>query len=102
MFINETKSAGGSSINATQNIQFEILRPNVQKLVLNSTNISSRVRTVDGTSVDGSEISFTDNGFENISLDANNYFDSPRLICSKVNEDTRLTNLRAKSHLLYL
>ncbi len=96
LFINQTKSTGGNNINATQNIQFEILRPNVQKLVLNSTNISSKVRTVDGTSVDGSEISFTDNGFENISLDANNYFDSPRLICSKVNENTRLTNLPGK------
>lgn len=99
LFINETKSTGGNNINATQNIQFEILRPNVQKLVLNSTNISSRVRTVDGTSVDGSEISFSDNGFENISLDANNYFNSPRLICSKVNEDTRLTTLPGKKSL---
>jgi len=96
LYINEKKFAGGNNINATQNIQFEILRPNIQKLILNATNISSKVRTIDGTSVDGTEISFVDNGFENISLDSNNYFDSPRLICSKVNEDSRLTNLPGK------
>lgn len=99
LFTNETKSAGGNNINASQNIQFEILRPNIQTSVLNSTHITSKVRTVSGTSVDGNEISFTDKGFQNISLNANNYFDSPRLICSKVNENSRLTTLPGKKSL---
>ena len=60
---------------------------------LNGTNITAKVRTVSGTSVDGSELSFTDKGYQNISLNSNNFFDSPRLICSDVNEQTKLSAL---------
>jgi len=93
LFTNKTKSTGGSSINATQNIQFELIRPNIQTLTLNSTNISAKVKTVSGTSVDGNEISFIDKGFQDIDLNTNNYFDSPRLVASKVNETNNLTTL---------
>ena len=36
---------------------------------------------------------FIDKGFNDINLNANNYYDSPRLIASKVNEDERLDTL---------
>lgn len=93
LYINESKSTGGSTVNATQNIQYEIARPNIQAMSLNGTNITARTRTISGTSVDGDEFSFVDKGFNDISLNANNYYDSPRLIASKVNEDERLDNL---------
>ncbi len=93
LYANETRSAGGNIVNATQNIQYEIARPNIQTLTLNGTSISAKMRTVSGTSVDGTEFSFEDKGFTDVSLDSNNYFDSPRLICSKVNEDQRLSSL---------
>lgn len=86
LFINDTKLTGGNKITATQNIQFEIARPLIQALTLNGTDVSARVRTVSGTSVDGLESSFLDQGYEEIDLNKNNYFDSPRLICSKENE----------------
>lgn len=93
LFINETKSTGGEVITATQNIQYEILRPVVQTQVLNGTSLKSRIRTVSGTSVDGTEQSFIDKGFEEISIDKNNYLNSPRLICSKENETNLLSGL---------
>ena len=93
LYINESKSTGGYEATATQNIQFEILRPVVQTQILNETSVKSRVRTVTGTSVDGSEISFVDNGFEEISLEDNNYFNSPRMICAKENENNFLSSL---------
>jgi hypothetical protein len=93
LYANETRSTGGDVVNATQNIQYEIVRPNIQNITLNGTNISSRMRTISGTSVDGNEFSFEDKGFVDIELDSNNYFDSPRLVCSKLNEDERLFNL---------
>ncbi len=93
LYANETKSTGGSFINATQNIQYEIANPNIQTTILNGTNITSRMRTISGTSVDGTENSFEDKGFVDIELSKNNYFDSPRLICSKINESERLTTL---------
>ena len=93
LYANETKSTGGNEIKATQNIQYEIVRPNIQTLALNGTSISARMRTVSGTSVDGNEISFADKGFDDINLNANNFFESPRIVASKKNEDERLDSL---------
>ena len=93
LYCNETKSTGGNFVKATQNIQYEIAKPNIQTVILNGTDISASMRTVSGTSADGTEISFEDKGFVDIDLNKDNYFNSPRLICSKVNEDERLSTL---------
>jgi hypothetical protein len=87
LFINETRALGGDKITATQNIQFESMMPVIQTMTLNGTDIAARVRTVSGTSVDGLEFSFYDQGFDEISLSKTNYFETPRLICSRVNEE---------------
>jgi len=99
LFANETKSTGGNSIQATQNIQYEIARPNIQTLTLNGTSVSAKMRTISGRSVSGNEISFSDKGFTDISLSSNNYFDSPRIVCSKENESSRLDNIPANKSL---
>jgi hypothetical protein len=99
LFLNESKSAGGSEINATQNIPFELVRPVVQTLTLRGTNINASLRTVSGSSISGNEIPFIDQGFEPISLDATNYFSTPRLVGAKINENLRNTNLPANKSL---
>jgi hypothetical protein len=94
LYANESGSFGGRrNVTATQNIQYEILKPNIQTTILNGTNITSRVRTISGTSADGTETSFEDKGFTNMELEKTTYFDSPRLICSEVNEKERLTTI---------
>jgi hypothetical protein len=94
LYVNESRSLGGKrTVTATQNIQYEILKPNIQTTILNGTNITSRVRTISGTSVDGTETSFEDRGFTDIELEKTTYFDSPRLICSQINEQERLVNI---------
>ena len=93
LFINDTKSSGGSLIKSTQNIQYELIRPIVKTLTLSGTGINAAVRTVSGRSVDGSESSFLDQGFQDIDLNSNNYFSSPRIVCSEVNENTKLPSL---------
>ena len=90
LYVKETKSAGGGYINATQNIQYSILRPTVQTMNVSGTSISPSVRTVSGRSIDGTEISFEDQGFETINLNSNNYFSTPRAIFSNVNESIGL------------
>lgn len=80
LYINETKSAGGTNIYATQNIPFEIIRPNIQTMNLLGTGLSASIRTVTGSSVDGNEESYTDVGYEPISLTSNNYLNSPRIV----------------------
>jgi hypothetical protein len=86
LHFNSSKSCGGSFIQATQNIQFEIVRPNIQTMILNGTGLELNLRTISGQSAGGSETSFVDQGFQEISLNENNYFTSPRLICSRLNE----------------
>jgi hypothetical protein len=110
LFFNSTKSGGSylyaipqtDSIvgpKATQNIAFNLVKPNVQTLLPNSTNIESRIRTFSGTSVSGNEVPYIDNGYENISLNSNNYLSSTRMISSKVNEEDRLGNFPGKKSL---
>ena len=94
-FFTSTKQSGGDDITATQNIQFETITPNVQILTPPGTSVSGRVRTVSATSVDGSEESFIDQGFESIDLGGQNHFDTPRMIASEINEIEQLDTLPA-------
>lgn len=93
LYINETKSSGGSNIYATQNIPFEVVRPNIQTMQLTNTNITATMRTVSGSSIDGTEESYLDQGYEPINIDNNTYFDSPRIVAAKVNEQSKLIDL---------
>jgi hypothetical protein len=90
---NETKSCGGSIIRASNNIQFEIMKPVIQTLITPSTEIITRARTTTATSCSGNEISFLDTGYRQISLSENNYFDTPRMIASNINQTSKLLNV---------
>ena len=57
------------------------------------TTLEGQVRTVSGTSAGGGEVSFIDQGYEPITLNQPNSLSSPRLVCSRINETTRLTDL---------
>ena len=96
LYFKQTKSSGGENIKATQNIPFEIVRPIVDSTVLPGTSISSKIRTVSGTSISGNELSYNDAGFTEINLDSNNYLNSPRIVAAKVNETQNLGSLPGK------
>ena len=88
--------SGGNRIFATQNIQYEIIDPNIQRLILPKTTITARVNTITGTSInDGitlSQNSFSNTGeFSDVNLNDNNYFNAPQLICSEINESSELS-----------
>jgi len=93
LYMGETKSSGGNNIKATQNIPFEILTPQIQHVTVRGTNIDSEVRTISGSSISGNEIPYLDQGFESISISRSNYFSTPRIIASKVNENAKLSTL---------
>lgn len=93
LYINQTKSAGGYNVKATQNMPFEIVTPIVQNITVRGTNITGELRTITSRSISGNEIPYIDNGFESITLNETNYLDSPRMIASKVNEDNQLANI---------
>jgi len=87
LFFSETEQTGRTGTFITNNIQYEVLSPKIANIIPASTSLKSRIRTVTGTSISGSEKSFVDKGFESIVLDSPTYFDSPRLICSSENEE---------------
>jgi len=90
---------GGDSVTATSNIQFDAIVPNYGVMTPGGiTDASASVRTVSGTSIDGTEASFLDQGYQPVQLNSLNEFTTPRLVASKVNEDEYLTDLpRSKS-----
>ena len=75
---------------ATQNIPFNIVRPNVATLLPEGTDINARIRTFSGNSPDGNLEAFEDQGYEPISLANNNYLSTPRIVASKQNELDKL------------
>ena len=93
LYITETKATGGGDAYATQNIPFELVRPNIQTFAPIQTSVSAALRTVSGSSVDGNEEAYLDQGFEPINLNDNNYMSSPRVVAARSNETAALSTL---------
>lgn len=93
LFFNETIQGGGPTGKATYNVPFEMIIPQINTMEPTGTNIAPSVRTTSGTSVSGSEPSFVDKGFNEVALRQENFFDSPRIVASKDNEDLYLDEL---------
>ena len=93
LYLNATKSAGGNKTRATQNMPFEILTPVIQNVSVRGTSITGEVRTITSQSIDGNEIPWLDAGFESITPNMSNFFHTPRMVASKINEDLKLGNL---------
>ena len=85
---------GGSNAKGSRNIQFNRLTPVFDVITPgDGSTVTGNIRTVSGTSVDGSEIPFIDQGFESVALNEDNELTSPRIVASDINETTRLTAL---------
>jgi hypothetical protein len=90
----DENSVGGDNASGTRNIQFNTILPQFNVITPGqNTTISAQVRTVSGTSADGSEVSFIDQGFESVEINQENDLSSTRLVASEENENERLTTL---------
>jgi len=91
----ETNSTiGGSNAYATENIQYDAIKPVYNVTTPGSvTSVNASIRTISGTSINGTETSFQDVGYEPVQLNKLNRLTSTRIVCSKVNETTYLGNL---------
>ena len=98
-FKNELQT-GGRDINSSENIVFTEVIPSFPLLLPNdSTSVSGSIRTISGTSVDGSESSFVDNGYEPIELNEVNKLSSIRMVASEINEDEYLDTMPSNKSL---
>lgn len=88
LYFNSSKSCGGAEVTASQNIPFEIVRPNIETMVINGTSVKALIRTTSGTSISGNEESFIISTIDNLNLEENNYFPEPKIVCSRINETT--------------
>ncbi len=84
---------GGNEIFVSQNIQYNQIYPLINHITPGQTALSARTRTVSGTSAGGSEVSFLDQGFEDVKLNAIKTLSTPRLVASPINETARLNDL---------
>ena len=94
LYFGENGKFGQKQVNATYNVPFDLITPDFSAIAPKFTSTSASVRTVSGQSIDGNEAPYVDKGFQSISLTSKPvYFDSPRIVASKVNENSKLTNL---------
>ncbi len=90
----EEAAGGGQQVHASKNIQFDAVRPLLDASTFGPTDfISLQMRSVTGTSPDGSETSFVDQGFEDLNLNRNNLLETTRLLAARTNESARLGSL---------
>jgi len=99
LFIGGRKTTGGNNVKATQNIPFEGVKPLVHNMTVEGTTLTAQIRTTTSQSISGTEIPYVNAGFEDVALNQNNYFTSPRAIFSKENEDAKLTALTGNKSL---
>ena len=93
LHFSESTAGGGVNGKATYNVPFEMFIPNFNTMEPTGTNISPSTRTTSGKSISGSEQPFRDKGFVEVSLSGQNYFEDPRVVLSKINEDTYMEEL---------
>lgn len=85
---------GGEGVKATENILFGSVTPTYGFITPGTvTSVEASIRTISATSVNGSEISFVDQGFERVQLNQVNNLTSMRMVASKPNEDEYLDGL---------
>ena len=88
------KAIGANKVKISQNHQYSTISPQFNVITPGSlTRVTSSIRTISGTSADGSESSFIDQGFEPAILNETVFLPTPRLVASKVNETDKLSSL---------
>jgi hypothetical protein len=87
---------GGTFVKASRNIQYDIITPSVQMQTFSETATTFNIKTTSGKSVDGSQSAYVaDAGFSPALNKENNYFFTPRMIASEVNENTSLAGSKS-------
>lgn len=87
-----TSSIGGGDVIAGRNIQYNVLNPQIQQIIPNSTSTVISSKTTSGKSISGSETKYVrDAHYSRIALSENVTFPNPRIIANLTNETTSLS-----------
>ena len=91
---NATSNAGGSSVVATQNRHLDQCQLFIPTMNVPGTAITTKVRTTTGTSIEGSQTSYTLTSATNaeaVSIGENILFNAPQVIASSINETNEMS-----------
>ena len=89
-----TVTSGGIGVQCTRNISTDVIQPSIQTMELPSTTITGALQSTTGTSVNGTQISFsrtTAASAINVPINEDHYFDAPQIVCSQINETLELS-----------
>ena len=99
---NQQAEVGGPNASISQNFQFNRILPSMGTFTPNeTTSINGSIRTVTGTSCNGKEASFIDQGYTPATVDGYTRFETPRLIANRINEVSFLEDIPAQASLTY-
>lgn len=88
--------AGGVTIRATRNIQYNTAQPMIQVQTFSETEVKFGIKTTTGKSVDSTQTPYiVDTLFSGVLANESNNFGSPRMIASQVNETSLLSNAKS-------
>ena len=88
-----TGYAGGTTVRATRNIQFDAVQPMLQLQTFSETMTTFGIKATTGKSVDSTTQSAysADSSFTDVLANETNYYTAPRMIASEVNEQNSLS-----------
>ena len=89
---------GGDNIYVSENILFDLAQFNIQNMQLPGTSITAAIQPTTATSPSGTQTSFTKIAKADevpISINDNEFFDVPYMVCSKFNEDQELAGQKS-------
>jgi len=89
-FFNTNIKAGGIAAKGTYNLPFNLIIPKINTIEPRGTDVVIQARTISETSISGSEASYVDKGYTEVTNYQKNYFEDPRMIASQINENTYL------------
>ena len=92
-YFTKRTTGGGITAKGTYNLPYSMVIPNLRSISPSGSSLNASIRTISETSVDGTEISFLDKGYQEVSLNEQNYFETQRMVVSPVNERTYLNAL---------
>jgi len=91
-------TGGGSAVNASRNIQYNVSFPSIQTLLPRSTLVTSEIMTTTGRSLAGVETAYQkDAAYTNIELNNNNEYSAPRMVANRENETSQISGSKSMS-----
>ena len=77
----------------TYNIPYSVIVPDITSTAPEGAYILASARSISETSVDGTEVAYIDQGFQDIQFNKKNYFETQRMVASEINQEEMLDNL---------